>query len=122
MTAPDPSVRAGRLAVDHVVDVAMSAWCYVLRPTRIELLTDPTDVEREVVAEHFAHLERLLAAGSLVVAGPSIARADTFGIVILEGDEGEARQAMDEDPAVVRGVMTARLQPFRIALLRGRDD
>ena len=100
----------------------MSAWCYVLRPTRIESLTDPTDVEREVVGKHFAHLERLLADGSLVIAGPSPAGADTFGIVVLECEEDEARRAMEEDPAVVGGVMTGRLQPFRIALLRGRDE
>jgi hypothetical protein len=42
--------------------------------------------------------------------------------VILECEEDEARRAMEDYPAVVRGVMTARLQPFRIALLRGRDD
>ena len=99
----------------------MPAWCYLLRPNRIELLTDPTELEREVVGEHFAHLGRLLRRGSLVLAGPSVAGDDTFGIVVLEGEEDEARRAMEEDPAVVRGVMTARLQPFRIALLRGRD-
>ena len=99
----------------------MTAWCYVLRPVRLGLLTEPTERERDVVSAHFAHLERLLADGKLVLAGPSEAGEDTFGIVILEGDEDEARRAMADDPAVVNGVMTARLQPFRIALLRGRD-
>src|SRR5919112_1934088 len=69
----------------------VSAWCYVLRPTRIELLTDPTAAEQEVVAAHFAHLQRLLRAGSLVLAGPSPDGADTFGIVVLESEEPEAR-------------------------------
>jgi uncharacterized protein YciI len=104
-----------------MVDAAVKAWCYLLRPTRAELLTDPTELEREIVGEHLAALGRLLRRGSLVLAGPSIAGADTFGIVVLEGKADEARRAMEEDPAVVRGVMTWPLRPFRIAFLRGRD-
>ena len=99
----------------------MTAWCYVLRPVRPGLLTEPTEGERDIVSAHFAHLQRLLADGKLVLAGPSVAGEETFGIVILEGEKEEARRALDEDPAVVRGVMTARLQPFRIGLLRGHD-
>ena len=99
----------------------MSSWCYVVRPARPELLTDPTADERDAVGAHFAHLERLLAAGKLVFAGRSPDEEHAFGIVVLEASEEEARRALEDDPAVVRGVMTAQLLPFRIALLRGRD-
>jgi uncharacterized protein len=84
-------------------------------------LTEPTDEERAAMSAHFAHLEALLEDGKLVLEGPSIDGEHTFGIVVLDAGEDACRAAMEADPAVTRGVMTARLQPFRVALLRGRD-
>ncbi len=93
------------------------AWCYVLNPSRPELVTNPSAEERDAVAAHFAHLESLLRAGALVLAGRSLSEQSPFGIVVLELSEDDARRAMNDDPAVARGVMTAELVPFRIALL-----
>jgi len=43
----------------------------------------------------------------------------TFGIAIFEAaDEAAARKFMEEDPAVVAGVMTAELHPFSVVLQR----
>ena len=52
--------------------------------------------EQDAVRAHFGHLQELLRRGCLVLAGPSVAGADTFGIVILECEEGVAREAMEE--------------------------
>lgn len=42
-----------------------------------------------------------------------------MGIVILEVDsEEEARELMENDPAVKEGVMEATLFPYRVALIR----
>jgi uncharacterized protein YciI len=105
-----------------VVDAANVSWCYLLRPARPGFLVEPTDDEQATMASHVAYLGDLLEEGKLVLAGPSIDGEQTFGIVVLECDEDGARAAMESDPAVQDGVMTARLQPFRIALLRGRDE
>jgi uncharacterized protein YciI len=43
----------------------------------------------------------------------------TFGIAIFEAeDESAARRLMENDPAVVGGVMQATLYPYKIALMR----
>ena len=70
------------------------------------------------MSDHFGYLERLLAEGTLVLAGPSL--KPLFGIVVFEAeDETAARAVMEADPAVARGVQSAELHPFRVALLRG---
>jgi uncharacterized protein YciI len=98
-----------------------AAWCYVLRPARTELLTAPSDDDTAALRAHVDYLRGLLVDGRLVLAGPSPAGAATFGIVVLETDEENARRTMAADPAVASGIMTARLQPFRVTFLRGRD-
>lgn len=82
------------------------------------LTAGPTQAEAAIVAEHFDYLRRLTEAGVVRLAGRTTDEGPaTLGIVILEADDKDAAQRlMDEDPAVSGGVMTATLQPFRIAL------
>jgi uncharacterized protein YciI len=94
-------------------------YLYRIQPARESMLRDgPTAEEAEVVGHHFEYLQRLAARGVVLLAGRTLTEdADSFGIVILAAaSEAEARDIMDGDPAVVRGVMQARLFPFRIAL------
>jgi uncharacterized protein YciI len=98
----------------------MAEWLVILRPPRQSFVDDMTEEERAVMQDHFLHLERLLAAGKLVLAGPSL--GPVFGIVVLEAkDEEEARRLVAADPAVASGVQQAELSRFRVSLLRGRD-
>lgn len=93
-------------------------FLYRLEPTRPSMLTDGlTAAEREAVAAHVAYLERLAAAGVVLLFGRTqTTDARTFGIVILQaGSRDAAREIMDEDPTVRAGVMRAELFPFRIA-------
>jgi uncharacterized protein YciI len=79
----------------------------------------PTEAEQAVLGAHFAYLQALRDAGKLIVAGPSLAGVDTFGLVVLSiEDESEARAAMDADPAITGRVMTARLRPLRLSVVR----
>ena len=77
-----------------------------------------SEFEEAVVAEHFTYLQDLLHRGVVLMAGRTQTTGeDTFGIVVYEtGSEASARQIMDNDPAVLKGVMTARLFPFGVAL------
>jgi uncharacterized protein YciI len=79
-----------------------------------------TEKEEATVARHYEYLERLLAAGTLILAGKTDGLdAKTFGLVIFEaGSEKEARDIMAADPAVESGVMSAELHPYTIALAR----
>jgi uncharacterized protein len=94
-------------------------WLVVLRPVREEMPFEPTEDEDRVVSAHFDYLCRLRDEGRLLLAGPSLVVGDTIGISILDvEDESEARQLVEEDPAIVGGVMRADLRPFRVSILR----
>jgi uncharacterized protein YciI len=79
-----------------------------------------TDAEAEVFGRHFAHLQQLLADGTLVLAGPTMGPTNT-GIAVFEADDEEAATAlMNADPVVAEGICRGELRPFVVSLLRGR--
>ena len=83
------------------------------------MVDGPTTAEADVLAAHFAYLQRLRDEGRLIVAGPSIVPGDTFGLVVLDvAHEAEALAAMQADPAIAGGVMSAELRPLRLSVVR----
>jgi uncharacterized protein YciI len=96
-------------------------WIYFIHPPREDFAATMTDEERGVWGVHFERLQRLLAEGVLVLAGPTLGPVNTGVAVIEAEDEGAARRLMEEDPAIASGIATGELRPFSIALLRGRD-
>lgn len=85
-----------------------------------ELIEDNNWTEREndIVERHFLRLQGLVKEGKVILAGRTL-NTDPEGIVILEVDsEEEANKLMENDPAVKEKVMTARLLPYRVALIR----
>jgi len=98
----------------------MGEYLYRLRPTRSDMLTTgPTDHESRIVAEHFEHLQRLCESGTVILAGRTLTDdPESMGIVIFRAEsDTEAEAIVNSDPAVRQGVMTARLFPYRIALM-----
>jgi uncharacterized protein YciI len=96
-------------------------FIYTLKPIpRLQHEENWTEKENEIVGRHFSKLQQLLQEGKLILAGRTLPLDETtFGIVILEVDsEEEARDLMEQDPAVQEGMMTARLYPYRVALSR----
>ena len=101
--------------------VAVAEWLYFIHPPREDFAATMTDEERQVWGVHFERLQRLLAEGTLILAGPTLGRVNT-GIAVIEAeDEDAARRLMEEDPAIASGIATGELRPFSTALLRGRD-
>jgi uncharacterized protein YciI len=99
----------------------MAEWMYVLHAPREHFGATMTDEEQAVWGEHFERLQRLMADGVLILAGPTLGRVNT-GIAIFEApDEAAARALMEDDPAIASGIATGELREFRVALLRGRD-
>lgn len=94
-------------------------FIYVLK-LKHELLNNFTDREEEIVDRHFNKLQELLKEGKLVLAGRTLNMDEkTFGIVIIDvSSEEEAKNIMENDPAVKEGVMTAELFPYRVALIK----
>jgi uncharacterized protein YciI len=99
----------------------MADWICFLHPPRENFAATMTEHEQQVFGEHFAQLQRLLADGVLVLAGPTLGPVNT-GIMIFEApDEETARRIVRDDPTVVAGITTPEVRPFRLSLLRGRD-
>jgi uncharacterized protein YciI len=100
----------------------MAEWIYFLHPPRDNFAATMTDEEKQVWAVHLERFERMLAEGTLVLVGPTLGSTNT-GIAIFEApDEEAARRIMEEDPVVAGGYARGELRPFRVSLIRGRDD
>jgi uncharacterized protein YciI len=99
----------------------VSEWVYFIHPPREDFAATMTDEERAAWGVHFERLQRMLAEGTLILAGPTLGSTNT-GIAIIEApDEAAARRIMEEDPAIAGGFAAGELRPFRVSLLRGRD-
>jgi uncharacterized protein YciI len=99
----------------------VAEWVYFIHPPRDDFAATMTDEERTAWDLHFERLQRLLADGTLILAGPTLGRTNT-GIAIIDApDEEAARKVMEEDPAIAGGHARGELRPFQLALLRGRD-
>ena len=96
-----------------------SQFLYRIVPTRAQMLVSgPTEREMQVIAAHFAHLQRLAGDGVVLMAGRT---ADTglatWGIVVFTAPSpAEAEAVMRGDPAIAHGVMHCELFPYRVAV------
>jgi len=98
----------------------VAQWIYFLHPPREDFAATMTAAEAEVFAEHFEHLQGLLADGVLILAGPTLGRVNT-GVAIFEADDEQAARAvMEADPVIRRGVAEGELREMNVSLLRGR--
>jgi uncharacterized protein YciI len=98
----------------------MPAWIYFIHPPREDFAETMTDAEDAVWSEHFQRLKKMLADGTLVLAGPTLGRKND-GIVIFDApDEETARRIMNDDPTIRSGIASGELRGFRVSLLRGR--
>jgi uncharacterized protein YciI len=96
-------------------------WIYFIHAPRENFGATMTDEEQQVWGVHFERLQRMLADGTLILAGPTLGNVNT-GICVFEAeDEAAARKIMEDDPAIASGIATGELRPFRASLLRGRD-
>jgi uncharacterized protein YciI len=96
-------------------------WIYVLKVTRLEMLTTgSTPEEDEIIRRHFTYLKDLTEKRVMILVGRTqTADESTFGIAIFEAqDKAAARAIMNNDPAVAGKVMKASLFPYQVALMR----
>lgn len=104
----------------HPMPEPMKQYLYQLK--LIPRLLDEgnwTQTEEDIVSEHFLALQALEAKGRLILAGRTLNMdPDGMGLVIFRAkSEEEANRIMESDPAVAKGVMTARLFPYKVALI-----
>jgi uncharacterized protein YciI len=100
-------------------DDSTRAW-YVLQHTPGPAVPDGEDVfDQPGIAEHYAFLQRRMAAGELVAAGPLLDERGC-GMTILDvASQDEAhRLATVDDQAVAAGVLDVRVRPWHVVMAR----
>jgi len=98
----------------------MEQFIYVIQPTRPVMLSEgSTHEEDQIISEHFDYSKSLTDQGVVILAGRTLnTDENSFGIVIIQAaTEDEAKEIVNNDPAVRQGVMRAELYPYRIALM-----
>ncbi len=84
-------------------------------PPRKDFATNHTSEESDAVGRHFLYLKDFHEKKTVLMAG----RVDDarFGMALLAVEnEGEAKEIMQNDPAVKAKVFSAELLPFKLAL------
>jgi uncharacterized protein YciI len=100
----------------------MPEWIYFIHPPRDNFADTMTDEEVEVWGVHFERFRRLLDEGTILLVGPTLGSVNT-GIAIFEApDEEAANRIMNDDPVIAGGFARGELRPFRVSLMRGRDE
>ena len=100
----------------------METWIYFIHPPRDDFAETMTEAEQEAWGRHWVRIQRLYLEGRIVLVGPTFGRVNT-GLCVFEApDEDAARALMNGDPAIAEGFATGELRPFRVSLLRGRDE
>lgn len=95
-----------------------SQWLYITRPTRPEMLSEgPNEHEQRVIGEHAAHVSRHADEGKVFLIGRTQTKTPkTMGFAMFWAeDEYDAAAFMNTDPAIVNGVMTGELFPYKVA-------
>jgi len=95
----------------------------VIKPTRDDFITNPTEKDNEIMGEHFQYLKDLLAKEKLVLAGPVLNEKKPMGILIFECDSlEEAENLLKNDPSVKAGIqIVEKLEPFKLSLYQKTD-
>jgi uncharacterized protein YciI len=95
----------------------------IIKPTRDDFITNPTEKDNEIMGEHFQYLKDLLAKEKLVLAGPVLNEKKPMGILIFECDSLEEAEALlKNDPSVKAGIQIVNiLEPFRLSLYQKTD-
>lgn len=96
-------------------------FVYIIKPKKENFNETGTEEDYAIMGEHFLYLKELLKKNILILAGPELNAK--FGLAVIEtGNEESAKDIMNNDPAVKKGIMNAELYPYRVSLLRGRDS
>ena len=96
-----------------------SQYLYRIAPARDGFLLESTLEEDAIVSEHFQYLQTLTAQGVVLLAGRALHTDKTSHcLAVLETSAKEdARNLMENDPAMKAGVFRAELFPFSVALV-----
>jgi uncharacterized protein YciI len=82
----------------------MSTFVLRLKAPRPTFAQDMTAEEREIMGRHAAHWQPFIESGQMVVFGPVIHGGGSFGLAVVDADDGaELRAFAAADPVVTTG-------------------
>lgn len=96
----------------------MKQYCYIVEASRLAMLQEASDEEKQVLPEHITYVHRLVSDGAGIFAG-AVKTKDSqhFGMVIFHAEDDNAAKAIvRNDPAVAARIMRACLYPMRVSL------
>ncbi|MDR6884121.1 YciI family protein [Bacillus sp. 3255] len=89
-------------------------WSTPPRPT---FHVDMTEEERKIMMDHIAYWTDKQNQGIALVFGPVLNPASPHGLAIIEVEnEAQVPHIIDEDPAVVAGIMSTEFYPMKAVL------
>ncbi len=89
------------------------------RPT---FINDMTEEEEKIMSDHFEHLKKKFDNKQLLLAGPILSEGQ-FGVSVFTAENlNEADEFVQNDPAVIEGIMKPEVHPFRIFLIEKNKD
>ncbi|MBL7724613.1 MAG: hypothetical protein JNK27_10715 [Chitinophagaceae bacterium] len=96
-------------------------WLGVLTLTeKFTTETNWTPADQAVVGEHFQRLVKMKESGTVILAGRmelAMNDPEMKGLVIFYAeDEKEAKQFMQDDPAIKAKIMQAKVYPYSVAV------
>ncbi|MFN8299011.1 MAG: YciI family protein [Chitinophagales bacterium] len=104
----------------------MPHFIYILELTNTYKNTGNWTAETNaILEEHWNHLMQMHSKGEVVLVGRTnlpLDHPDNHGYNIFEADSLEqAQQILESDPTIAKGVMTGKVFPFNLALLKGEQ-
>ncbi len=82
----------------------MSTFVFRLIAPRPSFALDMTDEEREIMGRHAAYWQPMIESGRMVIFGPVLDSAGSWGLGVVEADdEEELRAFAQDDPVVTSG-------------------
>jgi uncharacterized protein YciI len=100
----------------------MAKQLFFLRiiPPRPTFAQDLDATERGLMMEHGAYVRKFFDAGSVLIYGPVMDAAGSFGMAVLEmEDMAEAERFAQGDPSVKAGMNKYTISPMRIGGAQG---
>jgi len=89
------------------------------RPT---FVNDMTEEEGKIMSVHYEYLKEKFDNKQLLLAGPILAEGK-FGVSVFTAESlKEADEFVQNDPAVIEGIMKPEVHPFRIFLIEKNKD
>jgi uncharacterized protein YciI len=95
----------------------MYTYVKKITPTKEVFLNTATQEDWAVMSEHFMYLQDKLEKGKLLLAGPCEDAAFGIAIFYASSDE-EAQEFLNNDPAIIKGVMTGEVHRYRLSLFK----